>query len=119
MKDTYLAKDFRATAARHFPAQAAALNAAFDARLQALRADNAAAGKEKQFHLEKQILSGIAAYETLQTVMPKEEALQTVHGYVEQRAWKLRKLLLALMRIPGLPPENAGDLHEADPADVR
>jgi len=27
--------------------QAAALNAAFDARLQALRADNAAAGKEK------------------------------------------------------------------------
>ena len=66
--------------------QAAALNAAFDARLQALRADNAAAGKEKQFHLENQILPGIAAYETLQTVMPKEEALQTVHGYVEQRA---------------------------------
>ena len=31
MKDTYLAKDFRATAARHFPAQVAALNAAFDA----------------------------------------------------------------------------------------
>ena len=57
--------------------QAAVLNAAFDARLQALRADNAAAGKEKQ------ILPGIAAYETLQTVMPKEEALQTVHGYVE------------------------------------
>lgn len=66
--------------------QAAALSAAFDARLQALRADNAAAGKEKQFHLENQILPGIAAYETLQTVMPKEEALQTVHGYVEQRA---------------------------------
>ena len=118
MKDTHLAEDFRATAARRFPAQAAAMNVAFDARLQALRADNAAAGKEK-FHLEKQILPGIAAYETLQTVMPKEEALQTVHGYVEQRAWKLRKLFLALMHVPGLPPENAGDLHEADPADVR
>ena len=88
--------------------QAAALNAAFDARLQALRADNAAAGKEKQFHLENQILPGIAAYETLQTVMPKEEALQTVHGYVEQRAWKLRKLFLALMRIPGLPRKTPG-----------
>ena len=88
--------------------QAAALNAAFDARLQALRADNAAAGKEKQFHLEKQILPGIAAYETLQTVMPKEEALQTVHGYVEQRAWKLRKLFLALMRVPGLPRKTPG-----------
>lgn len=108
MKDTYLAKDFRATAARRFPAQAAALNAAFDARLQALRADNAAAGKEKQFHLEKQILPGIAAYETLQTVMPKEEALQTVHGYVEQRAWKLRKLFLALMRIPACPGKRRG-----------
>ena len=88
--------------------QAAALNAAFDARLQALRADNAAAGKEKQFHLEKQILPGIAAYETLQTVMPKEEALQTVHGYVEQRAWKLRKLFLALMHVPGLPRKTPG-----------
>ena len=88
--------------------QAAALNAAFDARLQALRADNAAAGKEKQFHLENQILPGIAAYETLQTVMPKEEALQTVHGYVEQRAWKLRKLFLALMRVPGLPRKTPG-----------
>ena len=108
MKDTYLAKDFRATAARRFPAQSAALNAAFDARLQALRADNAAAGKEKQFHLENQILPGIAAYETLQTVMPKEEALQTVHGYVEQRAWKLWKLFLALMRIPGLPRKTPG-----------
>ena len=86
----------------------AALNAAFDARLQALRADNAAAGKEKQFHLENQILPGIAAYETLQTVMPKEEALQTVHGYVEQRAWKLRKLFLSLMRIPGLPRKTPG-----------
>ena len=88
--------------------QAAALNAAFDARLQALRADNAAAGKEKQFHLENQILPGIAAYETLQTVMPKEEALQTVHGYVEQRAWKLRKPFSALMRIPGLPRKTPG-----------
>ena len=88
--------------------QAAALNAAFDARLQALRADNAAAGKEKQFHLEKQILPGIAAYETLQTVMPKEEALQTVHGYVEQRAWKLRKLFLALMHVPGLSRKTPG-----------
>ena len=82
--------------------QADALNAAFDARLQALRADNAAAGKEKQ------ILPGIAAYETLQIVMPKEEALQTVHGYVEQRAWKLRKLFLALMRVPGLPRKTPG-----------
>ena len=46
--------------------------------------------------------------ETLQNVMPKEEALQTVHGYVEQRAWKLRKLFLALMHVPGLPRKTPG-----------
>ena len=53
-------------------------------------------------HLENQILPGIAAYETLQSVMSKEEALQTVHGYVEQKAWRMKRLLLKLMRIPGL-----------------
>ena len=53
-------------------------------------------------HLESQIMPGIAAYETLQTVMPKEEALRTVHGYVEERAYRLKKIFLRLMRIPGL-----------------
>ena len=56
----------------------------------------------KRRHLESQILPGIAAYEMLQTVMPKDEALRTVHGYVEKRAWKLKKMILRLMRIPGL-----------------
>lgn len=115
MKNTYLAKDFRATAARRFPAQAAALNAAFDARLQALRADNAAAGKEKQFHLEKQILPGIAAYETLQTVMPKDEALEIIHSYVEQKARRQKKLFLRLMRIPGLYKKVPGIFSEQTP----
>ena len=53
-------------------------------------------------HLESQIMPGIAAYETLQTVMPKEEALRTVHDYVEERAYRLKKIFLRLMRIPGL-----------------
>ncbi len=47
------------------------------------------------------LLPCIAAYETLQTVMPKEESLQTVHDYVEERAWKLKKIILKMMRIPG------------------
>lgn len=47
------------------------------------------------------LLPCIAAYETLQTVMPKEEALETVHSYIEERAWKLKKIILKLMRIPG------------------
>ena len=48
------------------------------------------------------IIPGIAAYQVLQTVLPKEEALSTLHGYVEERAWKLRKAILRLLRLPGL-----------------
>ena len=102
MKECYLTKDFRKTAAQRFPSQAAQLNAAFDARLQALWAENAGASKEKKQHLRRQILPGIAAYEVLQTVMPKEEALQTIHGYVEQLARNTHKYLAAMLRIPGL-----------------
>ena len=34
--------------------------------------------------------------------MPREKALRTVHGYVEERAWKLKRVFVKLMRIPGL-----------------
>ena len=102
MKENYIAAAFRKTAARRFSEKAGELNAAFDARLRVLRAENAGATKEKQRHLEGQILPGIAAYETLQTVLPKDEALQTVHGYVEERAWKLKKMILAFLHLLGL-----------------
>ena len=102
MKESYITKNFKKTAAARFPVQAEQLNAAFYARLQALRQDNAGATKEKQRHLENQILPGIAAYEALQTVMPKDEALETIHSYVEQKARRQKKLFLRLMRIPGL-----------------
>ena len=68
-KETYLSRDFRDTAAQRFPAQAKQLNAAFDIRLNALLAENADASKEKQYHLQRQILPGIAAYETLLRAM--------------------------------------------------
>lgn len=102
MRESYITRDFQETVAQRFPARSEELKAAFNARLQALRAENAGASKEKQRHLENQILPGLAAYETLQTVMSKEEALQVVHGYVEQKAWRLKKKFLKLMRIPGL-----------------
>ena len=43
-----------------------------------------------------------AAYETMQRVMPKEEALQIVHGYVERLARTSHKQLATLLLIPGL-----------------
>ena len=102
MKKNYLVTAFQKTAVQRFPAQAEALNWALEKRLAELREENAGATPEEKFHLESQILPGIAAYQVLQTVLPREEALATLHGYVEERAWKLRKGILGLMRIPGL-----------------
>lgn len=115
MKESYITSNFRKTAAQRFPAQAERLNAAFDARLEVLRRENAAASKEKRRHLESQIMPGIAAYEILQTVMPKDEALRAVHGYVEQRAWRMKKVLLRLMRIPGLYKKVPGIFSKETP----
>ncbi len=56
MKESYIAVGFRKTAAERFPAQSGVLNAAFAARLDALRREYAEASKEKQSHLESQIL---------------------------------------------------------------
>lgn len=102
MKESYLTKAFRETARERFPEREALLNSAFKKRLGELRSEHAGASRQRMRHLESQIMPGIAAYETLQTVMPKEEALRTVHGYVEERAYRLKKIFLRLMRIPGL-----------------
>ena len=102
MKKNYLVTAFQKTAAQRFPEQAERLNWALEKRLAELWEENAGATPEEKFHLESQILPGIAAYQVLQTVLPREEALATLHGYVEERAWKLRKGILGLLRIPGL-----------------
>lgn len=102
MKESYLTKAFRKTAHERFPEWEAMLNSAFKKRLGELCSEHAGASRQRMRHLESQIMPGIAAYETLQTVMPKEEALRTVHGYVEERAYRLKKIFLRLMRIPGL-----------------
>ena len=75
MNESYLAVAFRKTIEQSFASQTDVLKVAHEKRLQELRAENADAAKEKQCHLESQILPGIAVYETLQSVMPKEGAL--------------------------------------------
>ena len=102
MKKSYLIKSFNVTLYSRFPEKAGLLYAAFAERLTALRLENAGASDELLFHLERQILPGIAIYETLQKVMDKDEALKTVHGYVEEHAKSTKKLFLSLLRIPGL-----------------
>ena len=71
MNESYLAVAFRKTIEQRFAAQTDALKATYEKRLQEQRAENADAAKEKQCHLESQILPGITAY----SVMPKDEAL--------------------------------------------
>ena len=102
MKESYISTEFCETVKSRFPDRAQALTDAFHRRLEQLRAENAGESKEKLRHLESQIMPGVAAYETLQSVMPKEEAFKTVHGYVEKKAWRMRRAILKLMRLPGL-----------------
>ena len=102
MKESYLAKAFRKTAHERFPERESVLNSAFEKRLGELRSEHAGASRQRMRHLESQIMPGIAAYETLQTVMLKEEALRTVHGYVERLARTTHQYLAAVLRIPGL-----------------
>ena len=54
------------------------------------------------YHIKRQILPGIAAYEILQKVMSREKALQTVHDYTEQLARKTHKYLVTVLNIPGV-----------------
>ena len=115
MKESYLTKAFRETARERFPEREAELNSAFEKRLGELRSEHAGASRQRMRHLESQIMPGIAAYETLQTVMPKEEALRTVHGYVEERAYRLKKTFLRLMRISGLYKKVPGIFAKQTP----
>ena len=115
MRTSYLIKAFQKTVSQRFSAETEQLNAAFFERLTILRNENDGASEEKKRHLEGQILPGIAIYETLQKVMPKDEALKTVHGYVEKRAYKMKKVFLALMQIPGLYRKVPGIFAEQAP----
>ena len=108
INESYLAVEFCKTIEQRFATQADALKTAYEKRLQKLRAENTDAAREKQRHLESQILPGIAVYETLQSVMLKDEALPTVHGYVEQRAWKgLHSVLCLRPGVRGAQPRKS------------
>ena len=123
-KETYLSRDFRETVALRFPAQAKELNTAFDMRLSALLAENAGASKEKQYHLKRQILPGIAAYETLQRVMPKEEAIPGRKRIQEEQGMLLQVILeglglgvlLVLICAAGIRKGAVGMVHLYSPA---
>ena len=102
MQKNYLIAAFEKTAAERFPEQAPELLASMHRRIEALREDNAGASREKWAHLESQIMPGIAIYESLQTVVSKEEAIQIIHSYVNAHARKYHTLFRRLLKLPGL-----------------
>lgn len=102
MKRSYIEESFDEMAREASADRADALVRKMQERLSVLRRENADASKERMRHLESQILPSIAAYETLQDVMPKEEAFLAIHTCVESNAWKKRKGFERLMRIPGM-----------------
>ena len=98
----YIVTGFKKTVLDKFPDKEKMLSDEFTLKLEKLLNENANSSKEKMRHLKAQILPGIAAYQVLQTVMSKEDALNTVHGYTEQHALSARKKFKKLLRIPGL-----------------
>lgn len=101
MKKSYITKEFEKTI-NGYKEQKEELNRLFQGKLNELRKENQNASKEKRIHLENQIMPAIAAYESLQCVMSKQEAFYIIHSYVERRAVRSKKIFKLLMRIPNL-----------------
>ena len=80
-----------------YPDKAEELITALEKRISELREENSGETKDKKFHLENKIMPGIAAYETLSAVMPKEKALDIIHGYIEDNAHRLHKTFVRIM----------------------
>ena len=82
MKKNYIVSGLEKTVREMYPDKAQEMITALEKRIEVIREENSGETKDKKFHLENQIMPGIAAYETLSAVMPKEKALDIIHGYI-------------------------------------
>ena len=90
MKKNYIVSGLEKTVREMYPDKAQELITALEKRIAVIREENSGETKDKKFHLENQIMPGIAAYKTLSAVMPKEKALDIIHGYIEDNAHSIR-----------------------------
>ena len=100
MKKNYIVSGLEKTVREMYPDKAQELITALEKRIAVIREENSGETKDKKFHLENQIMPGIAAYETLSAVMPKEKGLDIIHGYIEDNAHRLHKTFVRIVRIP-------------------
>lgn len=90
-KQSYIETGFIEISKTRYPDRYETLISDMNTRLAQLRKETENESKSMKFHLESQILPGIAAYETLSAVMGKEQALAEIHRIVEIHSLKMKK----------------------------
>lgn len=90
-KQSYIETGFIEICKTRYPDRYETLTSDMNTRLAELRKETENESKAMKFHLESQILPGIAAYETLSAVMGKEQALAEIHRIVEIHSLKMKK----------------------------
>lgn len=90
-KQSYIEKGFIEVCKNRSPEQSETLISDMNKRLAVLRKETENESKAMKFHLESQILPGIATYEALSAVMGKEQALAEIHRIVELHSLKIKK----------------------------
>lgn len=101
-KQSYIETGFIEVCKTHYPERSEKLISDMNNRLSALRKETENESKAMKLHLERQILPGIAAYETLSAVMGKEQALAEIHRIVEVRSYKIKKSVSKAARFAGM-----------------
>lgn len=101
-KQSYIEKGFIEVCKSRYSEQSEKLITDMNKRLGTLRKETENESKAMKFHLESQILPGIAAYETLSAVMGKEQALAEIHRIVEIHSLKMKKVVSKTARFAGM-----------------
>ena len=95
-KQSYIEKGFNEICISRYSGQSEKLISVMHNRLAVLEKETENESKAMKFHLESQILPGIAAYETLSAVMDKDRALIEIHSL------KMKKAVSKAARFAGM-----------------
>ena len=101
-KQSYIETGFIEICKKRYPNRSEKLISDMKNRLSTLRKETENESKAMRFHLESQILPGIAAYETLSAVMGKQQALAEIHRIVEIHSLKMKKAVSKAASFAGM-----------------
>ena len=101
-KQSYIETGFIEICKTRYPDRYETLISDMNKRLALLRKETENESKAMKFHLESQILPGIAAFEALSAVTGKEQALAEIHRIVELHSLKMKKAVSKAARFAGM-----------------